>query len=122
MSRIFWSLGCTFALLAVASGAFGAHALRSRLAPELLTVFETAVRYQMYHSLALLMVAWASLRWPGTPANAAGWLFVVGIVVFCGSLYILTLTGVRWWGAVTPLGGIAFLLGWAALAWAGLRG
>jgi uncharacterized membrane protein YgdD (TMEM256/DUF423 family) len=114
--RTFWILGCTFALLAVAAGAFGAHALRDRLTPEYLAVFETGVRYQMYHALALLGAAWATVQWPGGSAVWAGWLFTLGIVIFSGSLYLLTLTGTRWLGAITPIGGVAFLAGWAALA------
>lgn len=122
MTRVFWIMGCGSALLSVAAGAFGAHGLRSRLTPEMLLVFETAARYQMYHSLALLAVAWAAARWPESVAvPAAGWLFAGGIFFFSGSLYLLALTGVRWLGAVTPLGGVAFLLGWATLAWAGMR-
>ncbi|HEX7242148.1 MAG TPA: DUF423 domain-containing protein [Longimicrobiaceae bacterium] len=121
MARTFWTLGCLFALAAVGAGAFGAHALRARLAPDLLAVFETGARYQMYHALALLAVAWAVERWPGGSAAAAGWAFTAGIVVFSGSLYVLALTGVRWLGAVTPLGGVAFLAGWALLAWTAWR-
>jgi uncharacterized membrane protein YgdD (TMEM256/DUF423 family) len=116
MDRVFAALGAASAFLAVAAGAFGAHALRSRLSSELLAVFETAARYQMYHALGLLAVAWAATRWPGPAVRAAGWLFVAGTVVFSGSLYALALTGVRGWGAVTPLGGLAFLAGWLALA------
>jgi uncharacterized membrane protein YgdD (TMEM256/DUF423 family) len=122
MTRLFWTLGCTFGFLAVVAGAFGAHALRDRLTPDLLAVFETGARYQMYHALALLAAAWGTERWAGGAAQVAGWCFVAGIVVFSGSLYLLALTGVRWLGAVTPLGGVAFLLGWGALAWAGWRG
>lgn len=122
MSRLFFSLGAGLALAAVAAGAFGAHALRARLAPDLLAVFETGARYHMYHALALLAVGWAAAQWPGTPVRAAGWLFVAGIVVFSGSLYLLALSGVRWLGAITPLGGLAFLAGWAALAWAAWSG
>jgi len=120
MARLFLGLGAISALIAVAAGAFGAHALRDRLAPDMLAVFETGARYQMYHALGLLAVAWAVAHWPG-PAAAAGWLFVAGTVLFCGSLYLLALTGQRWLGAITPLGGLAFLAGWAALAWAALR-
>lgn len=116
--RVFWMLGCAFALLAVGAGAFGAHALRARVPAELLAVFETAARYQMYHALALLAVAWGATRWPGPQVVAAGWAFTAGIVIFSGSLYLLVLTGVRWLGAITPVGGVAFLLGWALLAWA----
>ena len=122
MDRVFFGLGALSALLAVAAGAFGAHALRNRLVPDTLVVFETSARYHMYHALGLLAAAWAVARWPGGAATAAGWLFVAGTVIFSGSLYLLSFTGQRWLGAVTPLGGVAFILGWAALAWAALRG
>lgn len=122
VSRLFFGLGAASAFLAVAAGAFGAHALRSRLAPDLLAVFETAARYQMYHALALLAVAWAAAQWPGALPRAAGWLFVAGTVLFSGSLYALALSGVRWLGAITPLGGVAFLAGWICLGLAGLGG
>jgi uncharacterized membrane protein YgdD (TMEM256/DUF423 family) len=115
MDRLFFGLGALSALVSVAAGAFGAHALRARLAPEYLAVFETAARYQMYHALGLLAVAWAITRWPGAFLVWAGWLFVAGTVLFSGSLYILALTETRWWGAVTPLGGAAFLVGWLCL-------
>lgn len=119
MSRTFWMLGCAFALLGVAAGAFGAHALRARLDAPALAVWETAARYQLFHALALLAVALAASRWPAPGWVAAGWLFVAGTVVFSGSLYLLVLTGTRWLGAVTPLGGLCLLAGWAVLAWAG---
>jgi uncharacterized membrane protein YgdD (TMEM256/DUF423 family) len=122
VDRLFFALGALSALLAVAAGAFGAHALRARLSPDMLAVFETGARYQMYHALGLLAVAWAAGRWPGGATTAAGWLFVAGTLIFSGSLYLLTLTGMRWLGAITPLGGLAFILGWAALAWSALRG
>ena len=122
MDRLFFGLGAVLAGLAVAAGAFGAHALRSRLEPDLLAVFETAVRYQMYHALALMAVAWASTRWFGAAAPTAGWLFVAGIVLFSGSLYVLALSGVRWLGAITPIGGLCFLAGWVGLAWSVVRG
>jgi uncharacterized membrane protein YgdD (TMEM256/DUF423 family) len=115
MERVFFGIGALSALISVAAGAFGAHALRARLTPDHLAVFETAARYQMYHALGLLAVAWAVARWPGALPVWAGWLFVTGTVLFSGSLYILALTGNRWWGAVTPLGGVAFLVGWACL-------
>lgn len=118
MDRLFVALGALSAFVAVALGAFGAHGLRGRLSPEALAVFEVGVRYQTYHALGLLAVAWASARWPGGAAVAAGWLFVAGTVVFSGSLYAVALGGQRWPGAVTPLGGLAFLAGWLALAWA----
>lgn len=122
MDRVFFSLGALSALLAVALGAFAAHGLRARLAPELLATFEIGVRYQMFHALGLLAVAWAITRWPGGAAPAAGWLFVAGTLLFSGSLYGLALGGPRWLGPVTPLGGLAFLAGWACLAWAAIRG
>jgi len=103
--------------LGVAAGAFGAHALRQRLPTELLGVFETGVRYQMYHALGLLAVALASDRWPSVDLNLAGWLFLVGILLFSGSLYALCLSGLRTLGAITPVGGLCFLLAWAKLAW-----
>ena len=122
MDRPFFLFGTCSAFLAVAAGAFGAHALRARLSPDLLVVFETGARYQMYHALALLAVAWAASRWPGAAARTAGWAFVAGTVLFSGSLYALALTGERWFGAITPLGGAAFLVGWAALAIGAWRG
>ncbi|MCY7305129.1 MAG: DUF423 domain-containing protein [Rhodoferax sp.] len=122
MDRIFFSLGSLSAGLAVALGAFGAHALKGRLTPELLAVFETGVRYQMAHALALLAVAWACTRWPGRAVRASGWLFVGGTLLFSGSLYLLSLTGIRWLGAITPLGGLAWLVAWACLAWGAGRG
>ena len=116
MDRTLFALGALLAGLAVAAGAFGAHGLRDRLPPDMLAIFETAVRYQMYHALALLVVGSLAGQWPA--GAVAGWCFVVGIAVFSGSLYVLSLTGVRWLGAITPLGGVAFLVGWAWLAWA----
>ncbi len=117
MDRLFVVLGALSGFLGVALGAFGAHGLRGRVAPELLAAFETGTRYHMYHAIALLVVGWASTRWPGTATVAAGWLFVAGTVLFSGSLYLLSLTGERWLGAITPFGGLAFLLGWLLLAW-----
>jgi uncharacterized membrane protein YgdD (TMEM256/DUF423 family) len=107
--------------LGVALGAFGAHALRGRLSSDMLTVFETGVRYQFYHALALFVVAWLSKTHPDGFVTAAGWAFVFGILVFSGSLYVLSISGVRGWGAITPVGGFAFLLGWLALAVATFR-
>jgi len=121
MERIFAIAGALAAMSGVAFGAFGAHALRDRLSPADLEIFETGVRYHMYHALGLFAVAWAASRWPSGATTAAGWLLIVGIVVFSGSLYTLVLTGQRWLGAVTPLGGVALIAGWAALAWAALR-
>jgi len=120
MDRVFFGLGASSGFLAVAAGAFGAHALRARLSSEYLAVFETAARYQMYHALGLFAVAWAVNRWPGTLPQWAGWLFVAGTVLFSGSLYVLALTGLRWLGAITPVGGVAFLAGWLCLAWSAM--
>jgi uncharacterized membrane protein YgdD (TMEM256/DUF423 family) len=122
MDRTFFGLGAVFAFLGVALGAFGAHALRGSLGAADLATFETGVRYQVYHALALLATAWAVTRWPGGTAHVAGWLFVAGIVLFSGSLYVLVLAGQRWMGAVTPFGGLCFLAAWALLAWTALRG
>ena len=121
MERRFFGLGALLALAGVAAGAFGAHGLKARLTPEMLTVFETAVRYQLVHALALLAVAWAVTRWPGRTTMAAGVLFISGIVLFSGSLYWLALSGTRSVGLITPVGGIAFMAGWACLAWSALR-
>ena len=122
MDRLFFSLGAASAFVAVAAGAFGAHALRARLDAGALAVFETGARYQMYHALGLLAVGWAAARWPGPWATRAGWLFVLGTLLFSGSLYGLALSGVRWLGAITPLGGVAFLAGWICLALAARQG
>src|SRR5438552_6063574 len=104
--------------LGVALGAFGAHGLRGRLSPDMLAVFETGVRYHMYHALALILVGLMLGRWNGWLIQTAGWCFVAGILLFSGSLYALALTGVTNLGAVTPIGGLAFLAGWACLAFA----
>jgi uncharacterized membrane protein YgdD (TMEM256/DUF423 family) len=117
MDRFFFSAGAIAAFIAVALGAFGAHSLRTKLTPDMLIIFEVGVRYQMYHALALLALAWATTRWPEANLNVVGWCFIVGIVIFSGSLYLLSATGVRWLGAITPIGGLAFLAGWAILIW-----
>lgn len=115
VDRTFVAIGAISAFLSVAAGAFGAHALRGRLTPESLAVFETAARYQMYHALGLLAVGWVVTRWPAGPARWAGLLFLVGTVLFSGSLYVLALSGIRWFGVITPLGGVALLVGWLLL-------
>lgn len=119
--RLFLSLGALSALLAVAAGAFGAHALKTRMTPEALAVFETGVRYQLVHALALIIAGLVTRRRRGRAAPGAGWLFAIGTVLFSGSLYLLVLTGQRAWGAVTPFGGVMWLAGWALLAFAGVR-
>ena len=117
MANLFISLASLSGLLAVAFGAFGAHALRGRLDEYAMGVFETAVQYHFYHSLALLAVGVLALGQPQTVLlKSSGWLFLIGILIFSGSLYLLGITGVRWLGAVTPLGGLAFIGGWACLA------
>jgi len=121
MDRLFFGLGALSAFIGVALGAFAAHGLKTRLDANMLAVFETGVRYQMYHALGLLAVGWACTRWPGWATTSSGWLFVAGTVLFSGSLYVLALSGVRWLGAITPLGGVAFLAGWGCLAWAVLK-
>jgi uncharacterized membrane protein YgdD (TMEM256/DUF423 family) len=122
MDRLFFALGSLSAFIAVALGAFGAHALKARLDAPMLAVFETGVRYQMVHALALLAVAWAWTRWPGRALLASGWLFVAGTLLFSGSLVALSLSGIRGLGAVTPLGGVAWLAAWLCLAWSAWRG
>ena len=117
MERTFAILGALSGFVGVAAGAFGAHGLRQRVSPDMLAVFETGARYQMYHAVALLAVAWAGTRWPGPAMHFAGWAFVAGTLLFSGSLYLLSLTGARWLGAITPVGGVAFLAGWLGLAW-----
>ena len=117
MERHFLGIGAVSACIAVAAGAFGAHALRDLVSPDRLAVWETAARYQMYHALGLLVVAYLAAQKSAGPARLTGWLFVAGTLLFSGSLYALTLTGITWLGAVTPLGGVAFLAGWLILAW-----
>jgi uncharacterized membrane protein YgdD (TMEM256/DUF423 family) len=117
VAKLFLSLGALAGLLAVALGAFGAHALRGRLDDYARGVFETAVQYHFYHALALVLVGVLLLSQPATALlKSSGWLFLIGIAVFSGSLYILAITGIKWLGAVTPLGGLAFIAGWGCLA------
>jgi uncharacterized membrane protein YgdD (TMEM256/DUF423 family) len=120
--RLLIAIGAVSGFLAVAFGAFGAHALFEKLPADRLAIFETAARYQMYHALALVGAGLLVTRRKGRAAPAAGWLFAIGTVVFCGSLDLLALTGARWWGAITPLGGLAWLLAWALLAFSAWRG
>lgn len=118
LPKLWLALGASYGLLGVALGAFGAHALKARLGGELLTVWQTAVQYHFWHALALLAVGVLALRQPGTALNVAGAAFALGVLVFSGSLYALALSGVRGWGAVTPIGGALLLCGWGALLWA----
>jgi len=117
MARFFFITGSVFGFLGVALGAFGAHGLKAYLDASLLITFETAVRYQMYHAFALIAVAMAYAKWPQKGLIVSGWLFIAGVVLFSGSLYGLSLTGVRWLGMVTPLGGLALLAGWLCMTW-----
>ncbi|WPB82694.1 DUF423 domain-containing protein [Archangium violaceum] len=114
-------LGAASAFLSVAAGAFGAHALRARLTPDLLTIFETGARYHMYHSMGLIAIGLLGQVRPHPLLNGAGWAMTVGILLFSGSLYALALSGVRALGAITPLGGLGFLAGWLLLAIAAWR-
>lgn len=116
-----FATGAALCGVGVMLGAFGAHGLRDRLTVDMLAIFETGVRYHFIHALALFVVAWAASRWPGPFVNAAGWLFVAGIVIFSGSLYVLSISGIRWLGAITPIGGLCMIAGWALLAVAALR-
>jgi uncharacterized membrane protein YgdD (TMEM256/DUF423 family) len=123
MERLLLALGAISAGISVAAGAFGAHGLRARITPDLLVIWETGARYQLYHAFGLVAAAWAFSRGTAAhgPATWAGWLFVAGTALFSGSLYALALTGVRGLGAITPIGGVAFLVGWVLLAMAALR-
>ncbi len=113
----FLALGSILAGLGVAAGAFGAHALKDILDSPMLQVFETATRYVMYHAFGLCIVSWAIDRYPEQRLEKSGWLFLIGILLFSGSLYVVSLAGIRWMGAVTPIGGLAFMTGWLLLAW-----
>ena len=120
MDKTFLLLGSVAAFLAVALGAFGAHGLRGRLSPEMMAVFQTGVQYHMSHALALILVAGIMGRMSGWLIQTAGWCFVAGIIFFSGSLYLLAVTGVTILGAITPIGGLLFLAGWACLAFAAI--
>ena len=115
MERLFFVLGSAAALLAVAAGAFAGHLLKQRLDAALFEIFGVGTRYHMYHALALLTTSWAAGRWSGPWASRAAWSFTAGLFLFSGSLYLLSLTGQRWLGAITPLGGLCFLFGWFSL-------
>ena len=121
MHRKLLFLGALSGFIGVAAGAFGAHGLQERLSAELLAVYETGVRYELVHALALVLAGLAEDRWPGIGWGRAGWMFVAGTVLFSGSLFALALTGARWLGAVTPFGGLCFLAGWVLAARAALR-
>jgi uncharacterized membrane protein YgdD (TMEM256/DUF423 family) len=121
-ARLFLVIGCIAALLAVAIGAFGAHGLKARMPPELMLIYKTGVEYHFYHALGLVLVGLAAVQLPESAAiKAAGWAMVAGIVLFPGSLYLLALTGLGWFGAITPFGGAAFLAAWGLFAAAVIR-
>lgn len=118
MERTFGIIGAILMFIGVAAGAFGAHGLKPYFErfPELAATFETAVRYHQIHAVALLFMAWAVTKWPNQWSVWAGWLLLAGIVIFSGSLYLLVMTRMKWLGAITPIGGVAFLAGWLCLA------
>ncbi len=121
MDRIFLMFGAIAGATGVAAGAFGAHALRDKLEPRMLDVFETGARYQMYHALALLAIGLIANRWPSTLITSAGWLMMAGTLFFSGSLYAMAFTGVRALGAITPIGGVCFIAGWVCVAMAAAK-
>jgi uncharacterized membrane protein YgdD (TMEM256/DUF423 family) len=121
MVASWFATGAAMCGLGVLLGAFGAHGLRERLTPDMLAVFETGVRYHLVHGLAVMSVALAAARWPSALITSAGWLFVAGSVIFSGSLYLLSITGMRWLGAITPIGGLCFTVGWLVLALGAMR-
>ena len=120
LPRSLFVLSSISAAIGVAAGAFGAHGLRDQLKPEMLAIYETAVRYQIYHAFALVASGWAADKWGSSNKSGfqiAGWGFGLGTLLFSGSLYVLVLTDQRWLGAITPIGGMLFLVGWITLAW-----
>lgn len=118
MTQLFLTIAAIFGGLSVAGGAFGAHALKEKISERSLEIFDTGARYQMYHAIALLLVAilMSRLETPPTALLVSGWLFIIGVVIFSGSLYALSLTGIKSLGAVAPLGGLALMAGWGALS------
>lgn len=124
MEKTFFIIGTVFAGFGVAGGAFGAHGLKKLVSPEMLDTWDKAVRYQIYHALGLLVVAWAISHWTSQARTFAlgGWLFLGGIILFSGSLYLLVLSGTKWLGAITPFGGVAFVAGWLCLMLGSWRG
>ena len=114
-------LGAILGCLVVILGAFGAHGLKNKLSPEMMDIFQTGVQYHQIHTIALLAIALLLGNSPSGVGTCAGWLFVTGIVIFSGSLYTLSITEIRILGAITPIGGLAFLAGWACLAWMGVQ-
>ena len=122
MGRVLFGIGAVLGFVGVAAGAFGAHAIRARVTPERLDNWKTAADYQLWHALATVAAAVIAVRWESGAAAAAGWCFIAGVIVFSGSLYALALTDRRTLGAITPIGGVLFLVGWALLVVAAIRG
>lgn len=120
LQQIFLIFGALFGFLGVAAGAFGAHLLKTRLPSDSLNIFEVAVRYQMYHALVLIALVALIGLFPSLWLTSAGWFFITGVVIFSGSLYALVFSGVRIWGAITPIGGLLLLIGWLALLLGGI--
>lgn len=123
MDKVFFLIGSILGAVAVGTGAFGAHGLKNLVSPQMIDTWEKAVRYQMFHALAFLALAWAISHWPAQERlfSLGGWFFLAGVVLFSGSLYILVLSGLKWLGAITPLGGVAFVAGWICLVIAAWR-
>lgn len=122
MAKWFVIIGAISGFFSVALGAFGAHGLNEKLSEHFMAIYQTGVQYQMYHSLSLLLIGILTIQWPNrAELHWSGYLMIVGIILFSGSLYALSLTGITWLGAITPLGGIAFLLGWFLLGIAAYR-
>ncbi len=123
MSQLFVILGALMAFLSVALGAFGAHGLQGKLSAEMLDIYQTGVQYHMIHALGLILIGLLAGLWgSGTWLNAAGWALLTGIIIFSGSLYMLSMTGIKWLGAITPIGGVAFLIGWILVVVAAAKG
>lgn len=121
--KTFIVIGAVAMALGVVLGAFGAHGLKSRLTPDLLAVYQTGVEYHLYHALGLILVGILVVQFPHISGlKVGGWLLLAGILVFSGSLYVLAISGVRWLGAITPIGGLAFIVGWVWIAWSLVRG
>lgn len=117
MAKTFLVIAAICGMLAVALGAFGAHGLKHRLTLDMMAAYQTGVQYHFYHTLTLLVVALLLLQFPDSPLiKWSGWLLIFGIVLFSGSLYLMALTGVKWLGAITPIGGLAFIIAWLLLA------
>ena len=121
LAKLFGAMGAINMAIAVCMGAFGAHGLKKKLDERMLEVFKTGVEYHSYHTLALFALAWWSTKTPGALTNTAGWLFVAGTILFSGSLYALALSGTRILGAITPLGGVCWIVAWVLLAVSALR-